>query len=127
MVVDCQELIKMLGEIKKKFNLHNDVSVDDLCKKIENNNAYYTFQCKEIDVMNPSVKTAFFIKNCAIVIKDDAKVDNKFDKDMITSVRLIKNRVHLLDINGNRAEVNKDDVRIKNKPIPLELFMNVLQ
>lgn len=127
MIIDCEQLNSMISEVAKKCGVDIDKEpIDALSKKIENNNLYYTVECKEINVLNPGIKSAFFFKNAEIEITNPNLIFGNFDKEMIAKIKLVKDKVQLFDIDNNKFECNKKDVHVRLKEIPIDLFFNLL-
>ena len=128
MVADSKEIIEMIEETKKKFKLPDDVPVETLIGKIQNFGVYYTFGINEIDILNPGVKSAFFLKNCKISYNKNLRFPEGFDVDLITEVRMVsKNRVELTDINGHKFITEAKNVNVSTKPVTIDLYLNLLQ
>ena len=127
MVLDYDQINNVIINISEKFNLDTSVeSIDKLIQKVENNNYYCTVECKELHVLTPTVKNGFFFKNTEIIFNNNFLIFGKFDKDMIVKVQAVKDRFKFIDIDGNKFECHKNDVSIKIKEMPLELFMALM-
>lgn len=127
MVLDYDQINNVIINISEKFNLDTSVeSIDKLIQKVENNNYYCTVECKELHVLTPTVKNGFFFKNTEIIFNNKFLIFGKFDKDMIVKVQAVKDRFKFIDIDGNKFECHKNDVSIKIKEMPLELFMALM-
>lgn len=128
MLIDAYNLVDLIKDISVKFNLRDGDSIDKLIKKISNNQAYYTLTMSELDIMEPTAKSGFFIKNCEILFKKDLKLPKFFNKKFITHLKLLKNRkVRLRDIENKQVDVDFDDVKIRIKDMTIDLFLKTLQ
>lgn len=126
MVLDYDQINQVIQNISAKFNLDTSCeSIDKFIQKVENNNYYCTVECKELHVLNPTIKNAFFFKNTEIVF-NNLLVFGKFNPEMIVKVKKAKDRFVFLDIDGNKFDCHKNDVAIRIKELPLDLFMNLL-
>lgn len=128
MVLDYEELVNVVEYLAKKvgFKLDEDIKLESLCKKIEHQNLAVSLNSDKIDVMQPGIKTAFFFKNVGLVFKKPY-LNNKFDEDLISDIKVCKNKVIITDLNNQKIELNKSDVNVKIiNEIPLDLYMNLI-
>lgn len=129
MVLDHNELNEIVGYIAKKINvrLGDNVTFETICKKIEHQNLAVNYSKKEISVLEPGIKSAFFFKNVAIIFKKPY-VNKFFDEDLITDIIPInKTKVMLIDMNNQKIEMEKSDIEFKIVGnIPLDLYMSLM-
>lgn len=129
MIVDARELLEMLQEFKKKYKLKNEDPIQLLEKKIMNNSTYYNFEINEIDVMEASLKSSFFIKSCQVIIDPKCGLRNyKLNTDLIIRVKKIKgNKIRLEDLDHNVLEIEQKYVKVASVPLEIGLFMDIMQ
>lgn len=127
MVLDYNQIGPLINGVIKTFNLDPEKeNINKLLQKVENNNYYTTVECKELHVLTPTVKNGFFFKNTEIIFTNEYLIFGNFNKEMIMQVKKVKDKFVFKDIDGHKLECQKDDVSIRIKQIPLELFMNLL-
>lgn len=122
MVLDSEQIVELISKLEKSFGISSKLS-EELIKKVENNNAFYNFTCKEINVLQPGIKNAFFFKNAILNFKNTSP---KFDEELVSKIKISKDKVQLFDIDKNKLEMDKNDLTITIKDIPIELYMSML-
>lgn len=132
MVMNQNELSNIFCKIGKKLNIRGDenITIDELVKRIINKDLNYSLEKKTFDLTEPSLLSAFFINN--VIVDCDREILRKsnknFDLDLLYKINQINgDKYELIDFNRNKVKVCADDINfvIKNK-IPVDLFMKIL-
>lgn len=132
MMIDHNELSNIILKLGKKLGVkpNDDITINELVKKIINRDLNYTLEKKEFDLSEPTLISAFFINNIIVDCdKDLLYASNKnFDLDLLFKITQVNSKEYeLIDANKNKVRVNKDKVTVSmKKEIPIDLFMSVL-
>lgn len=132
MVLDYNELELLLISIGKKIGITTDekISIGELIKKIYNQNLTYQNEVREINLLKPSFKNSFFIKNVDLIINNEEIKNSGIDADVIHLIKMVNNRqIEIKDMNGKKIRVNYNDSNIKvkiKKELPLDLYFKLL-
>lgn len=131
MTLNHEQLIDIIERLSRKIGISNDepITIDQLTKKIMNQNLFYSGNSKEVNFLTPSFTNAFLLKSSEFLFKDEVNLKN-VDKNLITSVKMINNKeLFVKDLNGNKVTVpfNGDNVSIFFKHgIPFDVALQLL-
>ena len=129
MLLDHEELEQILLGLSKKtgIGLDEDITLSTLIKKVQNQNLCYKSSLDEVNILKPTQKNAFFIKNASFNITD--KEFKNIDKDEILSVKLLGNKKALVSTfdNVRKIDYTGDNIKIKmERDIPLDVYLDLL-
>lgn len=134
MVLDDKDLNDIIARIANKIGVKLDeaITLNEVMKKVVNQNLSYINENTEIDILGPGIKNAFFLKNAELVYnKDNTK---NFNHDYVVGAKFINNKtIQLTDINGKKINLTHDvengdnyvGVKI-NKKIPLDIYLKMI-
>ncbi|MGL5711527.1 MAG: hypothetical protein ACRCX2_00790 [Paraclostridium sp.] len=132
MIIDQEELSEILNRLAKKVGLQitEEITIKELCKKVNNQNLCYGSENKEINILRPNFKNAFFVKNAYLEYSNKGKTGDNFDHDYITGIKMLnKNEIQLKDINNKKynLEYDGENVRVMiPNGIPLDLYFKLI-
>ena len=132
MMMDHLELSNMIMRLGKKLGLKPDenVTINELAKKVINRDLNYVTEGKCFDITEPSLVSSFFINNIDIDVDKELlkKIDKDFDLDLLIKIRQANtDEYELVDYNRRKVRVPLKEVTISMKEnIPFELFMKLL-
>jgi hypothetical protein len=129
-IINQEELAEILQRLAKKIGINDEtnITIGEICKKIHNQNLCYQSETKEINLMNPDYKNAFFIRNAELQY-DRTHFPNTFEHDCVVSLKLVNNnKIQLTDINNKKVYVDYDgdNVKVKLKEIPVDLYLKLI-
>ena len=129
MLLDHEELEQILLGLSKKtgIGLDEDITLSTLIKKVQNQNLCYKSSLDEVNILKPTQKNAFFIKNASFNITD--KEFKNIDKDEILSVKLLGNKKALVSTfdKVRKIDYTGDNIKIKmERDIPLDVYLDLL-
>lgn len=127
MTLDHDEIADVLTKLASKIGIgfEEKVTMAELVKKVANQNLCYQTEAKEINLLEPSFKNAFFIKNVSLELDEEIEID----KEAIVGIKMInKKNIILKDLNGKKTRVkyDGDNVRFKIKEIPVDLYFKLI-
>lgn len=116
--------------LKLGIGLDEEITLNEIMKKVQNQNLNYQNNDIEIDTLDPSFKNGFFVRNCELVYNKD--VSANFSHNMVVGAKFLSKKiVQLRDIYGRKINVNhdveEDDyVKVKIKEVPLCTYMKLV-
>ncbi|MGL4358709.1 MAG: hypothetical protein ACRCX8_20005 [Sarcina sp.] len=116
--------------LKLGIGLDDEVTLNEIMKKVQNQNLNYQNHDIEIDTLDPSFKNGFFVRNCQLDYDKDPSLN--FDHRMVVGAKFLsKKTIQLRDIYGRKINVNhdvenNDYVKVKIKDVPLCTYMKLV-
>lgn len=129
MLLDHEEIEQLLMGLSKKtgITLNENITLSDIIKKVQNQNLCYKSSLNEINILKPTQKNAFFIKNASFSVED--KEFFNIDKDEIISVKLISDKKALITTfdKTKKLEYTGENIKIKiERDIPLDVYLDLI-
>lgn len=129
MLLDHEEIEQLLMGLSKKtgITLDENITLSDIIKKVQNQNLCYKSSLNEINILKPTQKNAFFIKNASFSVEDKEFVN--IDKDEIVSVKLISDKKALITTfdKTKKLEYTGENIKIKiERDIPLDVYLDLI-
>lgn len=129
MLLDHEEIEQLLMGLSKKtgITLNENITLSDIIKKVQNQNLCYKSSLNEINILKPTQKNAFFIKNASFFV-DDKEFLN-IDKDEIISIKLISDKKALITTfdKTKKLEYTGENIKIKiERDIPLDVYLDLV-
>lgn len=132
MLMDHLELSNLIMRLGKKLNVkpNEEITIDELAKKVINRDLNYETEDKCFDITEPSLVSSFFINNIDINVDREMlkKINKNFDLDLIVKIKQVNSEEYeLLDYNRQKVRVPLNEVEVSMKgSVPFELFMKLL-
>ncbi|MGL6098424.1 MAG: hypothetical protein ACRC0G_02245, partial [Fusobacteriaceae bacterium] len=125
MVIGDKIVNDILRRLSLKLNipLDEEITLNEIMKKVQNQNLNYQNHDTEIDLLDPCFKNGFFVRNCELVYDKVSNVN--FDHSMVIGAKFLSKKiVQLKDLYGKKLNVTHDVesgdyVKVKVKEVPL--------
>lgn len=129
MLLDHEEIKQLLVGLSKKtgIDLNDYITMSDIIKKVQNQNLCYKSSVNEINILKPTQKNAFFIKNASFDVND--KELQCIDKDEIISIKLISDKKAIVKTfdKTKKIEYTGNNIKIKiEREIPLDVYLTLI-
>ncbi|MGL5718656.1 MAG: hypothetical protein ACRCX2_36970 [Paraclostridium sp.] len=132
MVIGDRIINDILGRLSIKLGiaLDEEITLNEIMKKVQNQNLSYQNNDVEIDLFEPCFKNGFFVRNCELVY--DKINSSNFDHALVVGAKFLSKKiVQLKDIYGRKLNVkhdieNDDFVKVKIKEIPLCTYLKLV-
>ncbi|MGL5714858.1 hypothetical protein [Cetobacterium sp.] len=129
MLLDHEEIEQLLVGLSKKtgINLDEDITLSDIIKKVQNQNLCYKSSANEINILKPTQKNAFFIKNASFNIDD--KEFLTIDKDEIISVKMISDKKAIIKTfdKTKKIEYTGNNIKVKiERELPIDVYLDLI-
>jgi hypothetical protein len=130
LVLNHDQIADVLERLCKKIGIKNtdEVTVEELIKRVVNQNLIYNDNLKEVNLFKPSFMNAFLLKNGKFNFSEGV-IPEKMDVDLVTSIKMNNNKELVVrDFHGNKAVVPYDGNNVSvvfNKPIPFDVAMQL--
>ncbi|MGL5717626.1 MAG: hypothetical protein ACRCX2_31720 [Paraclostridium sp.] len=132
MVIGDKIINDIIGRLAMKLgiSLDEEVTLNEIMKKVQNQNLSYQSYDTEIDIFEPCFKNGFFVRSCELVYN---KINSSsFDHNMVVGAKFLSKKiVQLKDIYGRKMNVNHDVesgdfVKVKIKELPLCTYLKLI-
>lgn len=132
MMMDHNELSNIIVKLGKKLGIkpNEEITLNELCKKIINRDLNYVTEKKEFNLGEPSLAAAFFINNIDVLCDEGLikSLNKDFDLDLLINIKQVNSKEYeLVDYNKRKVRVPIETVTICTKSnIPLELLLKII-
>ncbi|MGL6099849.1 MAG: hypothetical protein ACRC0G_09530 [Fusobacteriaceae bacterium] len=132
MVIGDKIVNDILGRlaIKLGIGLDEEITLNEIMKKVQNQNLNYQNHDIEIDLLEPCFKNGFFVRNCELEYERISTIN--FDHNLVVGAKFLsKKTVQLKDLYGRKLNVNHDlenddYIKVKVKEVPLCTYMKLV-
>lgn len=126
MQINKDFIITMLEDMKEEVcdNEAKCEMMDEVIKKVDNKDLCYIKKHKDINLLRPSLSSAFFIK-----FVDITHVDRKGRETpiIVKSLTIVDDVVTIVNINNEKIVLNERDLIVKiKKDIPFSTFLMMI-
>ncbi|MGL4998826.1 MAG: hypothetical protein ACRC5T_07665 [Cetobacterium sp.] len=129
MIIDYDEISELVNKLADKIgvSLEEEITLGEIVKKVQNQNLCYHTNLDEINLIKPTQKNAFFIKNAEFIINEETL--DGIDIDEIIAIKLINSKRAFIKTfsEKKRVKYNGSNISVRiNKTIPLDAYLEML-
>ena len=109
-------------ELRKKFG--GSATLDEVIKRTANCDINFKKETPQLDLLQANLLSAFWIKNVDITINPEVLLGS-FDPQAIVGIYRVNTGIfELIDLENKKIRVSREDLSVKVKKVPLDVFLS---